>query len=185
MVILVLGDSISSGQGISPDSRWTTLLGQRLKERGYNYKVANASISGDTTSGGLGRVSSLLTRHQPSILLLELGGNDGLRGMDPTTIRDNLAAITDKAQAAHVKTLLLGMRIPPNYGTRYTVAFENVYHQLAMQYKVPLVPFLLQGVAAQPGMMQSDGMHPTAVAQIRILDNIWTQLMPLLKKPAN
>jgi len=185
MVILVLGDSISSGHGIVPESRWSTLLDQRLKKMGYNYEVANASISGDTTSGGLNRISGLLTRHQPAILLLELGGNDGLRGMAPTAIRNNLSAIIEKAQAANVKTLLLGMRIPPNYGTRYSAAFEKLYYQLALQYKAPLVPFLLQGVAAQPAMMQSDGIHPSARAQLRILENIWTHLMPLLKQPAN
>ena len=181
---MVLGDSISSGHGIPPESRWSILLNKRLKDKGYSYEVVNASISGDTTSGGLSRISSLLERHEPSILLLELGGNEGLRGMHPVSIHGNLAKIVEKAQTARVKVLLLGMRIPPNYGTRYAAAFEKVYQQLASQYQVPLVPFLLQGVAAQqPQLMQNDGIHPTSAAQGRILENVWPHLLPLLKSP--
>lgn len=183
MVILVLGDSISSGHGIPQENRWANLMEQRLINQGYNYKVANASISGDTTSGGLHRLPDLLIRHKPSILLLELGGNDALRGMDPNSIQSNLAAITKKAQAENVKILLLGMRIPPNYGPVYSAAFEKIYRDLALQYNVPLVPFILEGVAAQAGMMQVDGIHPTAVAQKLILNNIWSRLKPLLTVP--
>ncbi|HXH02105.1 MAG TPA: arylesterase [Candidatus Competibacteraceae bacterium] len=180
-VILVLGDSLSSGYGIELAHSWVNLLQQRLQTQGYPHRVVNASISGDTSTGGRSRLPAALAQHRPDIVILELGGNDGLRGLPLEVVKSNLAAMIESAHQAGAQVLLAEMRIPPNYGPRYTEKFQALYGELARQYDVPLIPFLLDGVAAQPGMMQEDGIHPTAAAQMRIVDNVWKVLEPLLE----
>lgn len=179
-VILVYGDSLSAGLGVPNGQTWVDLLRTRLKRQGYDYRVVNASISGETSHGGLQRIDSTLQRHHPSIMLLGLGGNDGLRALPTRTLQQNLAAIIDRARRQKVKIVLLGIRIPPNYGPVYTQAFRQVYVDLAKQYRLPWLPFLLKGVATDAGMMQADGIHPSAAAQPAILDNVWPVLKPLL-----
>ncbi|MGP8292386.1 arylesterase [Vreelandella zhanjiangensis] len=175
--VLVMGDSLSAAYGLENDQGWVTLLEKRLSDQAT---VANASISGETTSGGLQRFSDILTKQQPDIVLLELGGNDGLRGLAPTQMRDNLASMIEQSQEADAQVLLLGIDIPPNYGQAYRDAFTGVYYSLAEEYGVPLVPFLLEDIALNQALMQSDGIHPTADAQPIILDNVWPELEPLL-----
>ncbi len=179
--ILVLGDSLSAGYGIDASRGWVALLQQRLHEQGYPYTVVNASISGDTTLGGRERLAAALRRHRPAVVVVELGGNDGLRALPLTEIRTNLSAIIETAQGAHAKVLLVGIWLPPNYGKRYTQGFRDLYPELAQRYGTALVPFLLDGVAAQPGMVQPDGIHPTLAAQTHLLDNVWGRLKPLLQ----
>ncbi|MBE0465294.1 MAG: arylesterase [Halomonadaceae bacterium] len=176
-IVLVMGDSLSAAYGLENDQGWVTLLEKRLSDQAT---VANASISGETTSGGLQRFSDILTKQQPNIVLLELGGNDGLRGLAPTQMRDNLARMIEQSQEADAQVLLLGIDIPPNYGQAYRDAFTGVYYSLAEEYDVPLVPFLLEDIALNQALMQSDGIHPTADAQPIILDNVWPELEPLL-----
>lgn len=176
-IVLVMGDSLSAAYGLENDQGWVTLLEKRLSDQAT---VANASISGETTSGGLQRFSDILTKQQPNIVLLELGGNDGLRGLAPTQMRDNLASMIEQSQEADAQVLLLGIDIPPNYGHAYRDAFTGVYYSLAEEYDVPLVPFLLEDIALNQALMQSDGIHPTADAQPIILDNVWPELEPLL-----
>lgn len=178
--ILIVGDSISAAFGLDTGSGWVAQLEQRLREEGHQQPVVNASISGDTSSGGLSRLPRLLREHAPEVVIIELGGNDGLRGQQPRQLQHNLAAMIDMSQASGAKVLLLGMQIPPNYGRRYTEAFARVYPHLAEQKGVELVPFFLQGVAGVPGMMQSDGIHPTRQAQPQLLENVWPFLAPLL-----
>lgn len=178
--ILVLGDSLSAGYGINASRGWVALLQQRLRERDSPYTVVNASISGDTTLSGRERLAAALDRHQPAVVIVELGGNDGLRALPLSEIRTNLSAIIETAQHAHAKVLLVGIWLPPNYGKRYTEGFRALYPELARRYHTALVPFLLAGVAAQPGMVQPDGIHPTEAAQPHVLDNVWQQLRPLL-----
>lgn len=180
--ILVLGDSLSAGFGIRQDAAWPALLQQRLSERHPDYSVINASISGETSSGGRSRIAEALARHRPAILILALGANDGLRGLPLAGMRENLAAIISLARKKKVPVLLIGMRLPPNYGP-YAEEFEQSFHGLARKTKTPLVPFLLDGVADQPALFQADGLHPTATAQARLLDNVWAGLEPLLKRP--
>ncbi|WP_417420218.1 arylesterase [Halomonas sp.] len=175
--VLVMGDSLSAAYGLENDQGWVTLLEKRLSDQAT---VTNASISGETTSGGLQRFSDILTKQQPDIVLLELGGNDGLRGLAPTQMRDNLASMIEQSQEADAQVLLLGIDIPPNYGQAYRDAFTGVYYSLAEEYDVPLVPFLLEDIALNQALMQSDGIHPTADAQPIILDNVWPELEPLL-----
>lgn len=175
--VLVMGDSLSAAYGLENDQGWVTLLEKRLNDQAT---VANASISGETTSGGLQRFSDILTKQQPDIVLLELGGNDGLRGLAPTQMRENLASMIEQSQEADAQVLLLGIDIPPNYGQAYRDAFTGVYYSLAEEYDVPLVPFLLEDIALNQALMQSDGIHPTADAQPIILDNVWPELEPLL-----
>jgi acyl-CoA thioesterase I len=180
--ILVFGDSLSAAYGIRPEQGWVTLLTQRLQAQGYGYQVVNASVSGETSSGGLERLPRALELHAPVIVILELGANDGLRGLPVSAMRDNLAHMVQLAQAAGARVLLVGIRIPPNYGPRYTEEFARVYPQLAHQYQLALVPFLLEKVALDPALMQEDGMHPNAAAEPMVLDTLWPYLKPVLKK---
>ncbi|BCB08603.1 arylesterase [Vreelandella venusta] len=175
--LLVMGDSLSAAYGIEQEMGWVTLLAERLEDEA---DVINASISGETTSGGAQRLASIIRQQQPDIVLLELGGNDGLRGLPPTQMRSNLASMIEQSQQAGADVLLLGIDIPPNYGQAYRDAFTGVFHSLADEYDVPLVPFLLEDVALNTQLMQDDGIHPTAAAQPRILDNVWPALEPLL-----
>jgi acyl-CoA thioesterase-1 len=180
-VILVLGDSISAGYGLeNPDLGWVGLLRERLKTRHKEWSVVNDSISGDTSAGGLARIDELLDVHEPSILILELGGNDGLRGLAPARLRENLAAIITRSKAAGARVLLVGMRIPPNYGRRYTELFEAVFPALAHERNVAFVPFMLEGVGDNRSLMQHDGLHPNGEAQPILLDRVWEKLQPLL-----
>jgi acyl-CoA thioesterase I len=180
--ILVFGDSLSAAHGIRPEQGWVTLLTQRLQAQGYGYQVINASVSGETSSGGLERLPRALELHKPAIVILELGANDGLRGLPVSAMRDNLAHMVQLAQDAGARVLLVGIRIPPNYGPRYTEEFARVYPELARQYHLALVPFLLDKVALDPALMQEDGMHPNANAQPTVLDTLWPYLKPLLEK---
>lgn len=184
--ILVLGDSLSAAYGIPRERGWVTLLQEKLVQEKLaqqnlpNSNVINAGISGDTTDGGLARLPALLQKHTPAIVIVELGANDGLRGFQIQRTRDNLAQIIALCQRAHAKVLLVGMKMPPNYGLRYTADFYETYRITAQRFNVPLVPFLLDGVATHPELMQEDGLHPNAAAQPRILNNVWTYLQPLL-----
>jgi len=180
--ILVLGDSLSAALGIRTEQGWVALLAQRLQEQGYGYQIVNASVSGETTSGGLERLPRALQLHQPGTVILELGANDGLRGLPVSEARENLARMVRLSQAAGARVLLVGMRIPPNYGPRYTEQFARVFPELATQYHLPLVPFLLDKVALDPTRMQPDGMHPNARGEPPVLDTLWPYLKPLLKK---
>lgn len=175
--LLVMGDSLSAAYGIEQEMGWVTLLAERLEDEA---DVINASISGETTSGGAQRLASIIGQQQPDIVLLELGGNDGLRGLPPTQMRSNLASMIEQSQQAGADVLLLGIDIPPNYGQAYRDAFTGVFYSLADEYDVPLVPFLLEDVALNTELMQDDGIHPTAAAQPLILDNVWPALEPLL-----
>ncbi|SFM69237.1 arylesterase [Halopseudomonas yangmingensis] len=174
--LLIVGDSISAGWGVELEQGWVSLLQQRLAEREMAAAVVNASVSGETSSGGLARLPALLEAHQPDLLMIELGGNDGLRGTPLATMQQNLSQMIELGQAAGADVLLLGMRIPPNYGPRYTQGFEQVFVDLAAQYRVPLMPFFLEGVAGDPALMQDDGIHPRAEAQSQLLENAWPLL---------
>jgi acyl-CoA thioesterase-1 len=178
--VLVVGDSISAAFGLESSQGWVSLLQKRLDEKGYKQRVVNASISGDTSAGGVSRLPGLLAEHKPELVIIELGGNDGLRGQPPAQLQQNLANMIDSSRAQGASVLLLGMRLPPNYGVRYTTAFANVFSALATEKQVPLVPFFLDGVGGVPGMMQSDGLHPALQAQPRLLDNVWPTLEPML-----
>ena len=180
LVVLVLGDSLSAAYGIPVDQGWVSLLQRRLAERGFPHRVVNASISGDTSSGGLNRLPAALTREHPALVILELGANDGLRGLPIPMMTANLARLIDLAQQAGAKVALAEMRIPPNYGPLYTQRFQAAFGELAQRYHLPLIPFLLDGVAGNPALIQDDGLHPRAEAQPRILDNVWPTLAPLL-----
>ena len=180
-VILVLGDSLSAGYGIPVEKGWVSLLQRRLVERGFPYRVVNASISGDTTSGGLSRLPAALELHRPAIVVLELGANDGLRGQPPMAMSRNLSRMIERSQQAGARVLLAEMRIPPNYGPLYAQKFQATFGELAQHYAIPLIPFLLDGVAGNPALIQDDGLHPRAEAQPRILDNVWAVLEPALK----
>ena len=180
-VILVLGDSLSAGYGIPVEKGWVSLLQRRLVERGFPYRVVNASISGDTTSGGLSRLPAALELHRPAIVVLELGANDGLRGQPPMAMSRNLSRMIERSQQAGARVLLAEMRIPPNYGPLYAQKFQATFEELAQHYAIPLIPFLLDGVAGNPALIQDDGLHPRAEAQPRILDNVWAVLEPALK----
>ncbi|RBJ79182.1 arylesterase [Pseudomonas sp. MWU12-2534b] len=178
--VLIVGDSISAAFGLDTREGWVALLEKRLKDQGFSDKVVNASVSGDTSAGGQARLPALLAAHKPQVVILELGGNDGLRGQPPQQLQQNLASMIDSAQADGAKVLLLGMRLPPNYGVRYTQAFAQVYSQLASDKQVALVPFFLEGVGGHPELMQADGLHPAAAAQGKLLENVWPTLKPLL-----
>ena len=178
--VLIVGDSISAAFGLDTRQGWVALLEKRLRDEGFKDKVVNASVSGDTSAGGQARLPALLSEHKPSLVVLELGGNDGLRGQLPTQLQQNLASMIDKSRAAGAKVVLLGMQLPPNYGARYTKAFAQVYSDLAMQKNVPLVPFFLEGVGGHPELMQADGIHPAQNAQGQLLENAWPAIKPLL-----
>ena len=180
-VILVLGDSLSAGYGIPVEKGWVSLLQRRLVERGFPYRVVNASISGDTTSGGLSRLPAALELHRPAIVVLELGANDGLRGQPPMAMSRNLSRMIEQSQQAGARVVLAEMRIPPNYGPLYAQKFQATFGELAQHYAIPLIPFLLDGVAGNPALIQDDGLHPRAEAQPQILDNVWAVLEPTLK----
>ncbi|ARU88712.1 arylesterase [Pseudomonas sp. M30-35] len=181
--ILVVGDSISAAFGLDTRQGWVNLLQKRIAEQGYDAQVVNASISGDTSSGGAARLPALLKEHRPEWVILELGGNDGLRGQPPSQLQQNLAGMIDQSRAQGAKVLLLGMQLPPNYGQRYTRAFAEVFSELAEQKQVPLVPFFLEGVGGVSDLMQADGLHPALAAQPILLENVWPELKPLLNKP--
>jgi acyl-CoA thioesterase I len=182
-VILVFGDSISAGYGLSRvELGWVTLLQTRLKDEDYGYQVLNASVSGETTAGGLARLPRALDLHKPKIVILELGGNDGLRALPIAQMRANLVRMVDLASAAGAKVLLLGIRMPPNYGPEYTEQFRLCYSDLARDKKLPLVPFLLNDVAQFPDLMQADGIHPNERGQPTLLANVWPSLKPLLRR---
>ena len=178
--VLIVGDSISAGFGLDTRQGWVALLEQRLKQEGFDDKVVNASISGDTSAGGQARLPALLAEHKPELVILELGGNDGLRGQPPAQLQQNLASMIDSSKAAGAKVLLLGMQIPPNYGVRYTRAFAKVFSDVASEKNIPLVPFFLKDVGGVPELMQADGLHPAVGAQGKLLENVWPTLKPLL-----
>ncbi|PJI49925.1 MAG: arylesterase [Pseudomonas sp.] len=178
--LLVVGDSISAGLGLDTSQGWVSLLDKRLKEQGFDYQVVNASISGDTSAGGLARLPVLLSEQKPKLVVIELGGNDGLRGMAPAQLQQNLNGMVQQSQKVGAKVVLLGMRLPPNYGQRYTDAFAKVFDTVASEQQIPLVPFFLEGVGGVPDMMQADGIHPAVAAQPKLLDNVWPTLKPLL-----
>ncbi len=181
--ILVLGDSISAAYGLPPGAGWTDLLQKRLKERGYPHRVVNASISGDTTAGGRSRLPALLSRHKPAIVVIELGGNDGLRGGSLASSRENLVAMTNAAKAAGARAMIVGMRLPPNYGPAYTKSFDAMFAEVAKAQGAPLVPFFFDGFAEDRGLFQADGIHPTEAAQPKLLDNVWPTLERMLRRP--
>jgi acyl-CoA thioesterase-1 len=178
--VLVLGDSLSAGYGIRVGQGWVALLAERLKAAGYGYRVVNASESGETTGGALTRLPRALEKQRPAVVIVELGGNDGLRGLPVNDIVDNLDAIVRLSQEAGARVLLIGMRIPPNYGPAYTTAFHDAFAKVAKQARVPLVPFFLEGIALDDSLMQDDGFHPNARAQPKLLDLVWPRLEPLL-----
>ena len=180
--ILVYGDSLSAAYGLSEKDGWASRLQQRLRGNSLNYTVVNASISGETSSGGMSRIAAALAKAKPAITVLALGANDGLRGLPVKQMQENLAQIIRAAQAAGSQVLLVGMRLPPNYGSSYTREFEAAFASLAKTYKTPFVPFLLDGVADKPELFQPDQLHPLAIAQERLLDNVWKALAPMLKK---
>lgn len=182
--VLVFGDSLSAGYGIDVDQSWTALLQSRLREQGYEHRVVNASISGETTEGGAARIGPALENFSPELLVLELGGNDGLRGFPPQRTRENLEKIITASRAAGAEVVLLGIRIPSNYGPRYTRAFEGVFRETAEALDVPWIEFFMDGVALDQELMQADGIHPNAKAQPRLLDNAWPAIREALG-PAN
>lgn len=179
--IVVLGDSISAGYGIDVNAGWVNLLREKFKQQHLDYVISNESISGDTSAGGLARIDQVLAKHKPDIVLLELGGNDGLRGLSPQEMKSNLGEMVHRSQQAGAKVLLLGMKIPPNYGKRYIDMFYNIYPQVSSELKVPLVPFILEDIALKPELMQADGLHPNALGQPLIVEKVWPYLQELLK----
>ncbi len=181
--LLVLGDSLSAGYGLPAGSGWVDLLRHRLHQQGLDWAVINASITGDTTRGGLSRLPEALARHRPQVVIIELGGNDGLRGFPLAQIRANLRKLVQLSRDAGAKVILLGVRLPPNYG-EYAERFHALYHQVAETEQVPLVAFFMQGVAENRDLMQADGIHPAVSAQPRLLDNVWPTLQPLLNDNA-
>jgi len=183
--ILVFGDSLSAAYGLSSAEGWAALLQRRLREQGYGYRIVNASISGETTSGGLQRLPRALEVNRPAIVLLELGANDGLRGLPLTLVRGNLEQMIRLSEQAGARVLLLGIRLPPNYGARYSDEFAALYPELASQHHLPLVPFLLERVALKPDLMQSDGLHPDAAGEPLVLENVWSELKAMLQKRAS
>jgi acyl-CoA thioesterase-1 len=180
-VMLVYGDSLSAGYGLAADQGWVTLLANRVQQAGYGFQVVNASVSGETTAGGLARLPHALAAHDPRIVVIELGANDGLRGLPLEATRSNLDAMISLAAQGRRRVLLLGMRMPPNYGERYTQGFSALFADLAHQHRTGFVPFLMTGVADQPRLMQADGLHPNALGQPILLDNVWPALEPLLR----
>ena len=182
-VVLVVGDSISAAYGLAPGTGWVDLLTKRLASERYPHRVVNASITGDTTAGGRARLPALLERYKPAVVVLELGGNDGLRGGDLGSTRDNLAAMVEATQRAGAKPLIVGMKLPPNYGAAYVGKFDALFADVAKAHKAPLVPFFFEGFGERNEMFQADRIHPAAAAQPLLVDNVWPQLAPLLGKP--
>jgi acyl-CoA thioesterase-1 len=181
--ILVFGDSISAGYGLARvEQGWVALLQAKLREQGYGYAVVNASVTGETTAGGLARLPRALSLHHPALVILELGGNDGLRALPVDQMRANLSRMIELSAAAGAQVLLLGMRIPPNYGPQYTAQFSQAYADLAHDQHLPVVPFLLKDVALKADLMQADGIHPNESGQPHLLDSVWPTLAPLLKR---
>ncbi len=181
-VLLVLGDSLSAGYGMDRQHSWVHLLELRLEQNGHSFHILNSSISGDTTQGGLARLPRLIDRYQPEIVIIELGGNDGLRGINPDVTRQNMTRMIQYSQQAGAKVLLTGIRLPPNYGAAYLQQFESIYTDLAAEYDTLLVPFFMDGVVFEPGMLQADGIHPNETGQPVLLENVWTILAPELKR---
>jgi acyl-CoA thioesterase-1 len=181
-VVLVVGDSLSAGYGVAVDSTWVALLQKPLAAQGYGYRVVNASISGDTTGGARARLPRALELHEPAVVILELGGNDGLRGLPLRQVRENFEFLIERSQAAGAKVVLVGMRMPPNYGAAYADGFHALYGELAKRYGTPLLGFFLEGVALDENLMQADGIHPTVAAQPQLLDNLWPVLSQVLEK---
>lgn len=180
--LMVYGDSLSAGYGIDESEGWVALLQHRLDGDGYAYRVVNGSVSGETTTGGLSRLPAMLDTYEPDLVILELGGNDGLRGLPLGAIRQNLISMVELARESGAEVLLAGIQIPPNYGPRYTEPFYRQFSEIAEQFELPLVPFLIDGIPQQPELMQDDGIHPKARAQGMILDNVWPVLEPLLTR---
>ena len=179
-----MGDSLSAGYGLHPGEGWVGSLQKRLQERGYHYTVVNASVSGETTTGGLTRLPQALELDKPAIVIIELGANDGLRGTPIQVMKDNLGRMIELSRKEGAKVLLAGILLPPNYGKQFTGEFSAVYADLAKRDHVALLPFFLEGVAEHRELLQEDGLHPTAAAQPKLLDNVWPKLAPLLGKPA-
>ena len=182
--VLVFGDSLSAAYGLSPSEGWVHLLSERAARAGLDWRVVNASISGETSAGGVRRLPEDLKRHKPDVVVIELGANDALRGQPIAGIRRNLEQMIRLATQARAETVLVGIMIPPNYGIDYAAEFRGMYPLLASKLRVPLVPFLLEGLVDKPDLFQADQLHPTAAAQQRILDNVWKSLEPLLRKRA-
>jgi acyl-CoA thioesterase-1 len=185
LTLLVYGDSLSASYGIEEVQGWVNLLQIKLLSKELPVDVVNGSVSGETTTGGLARLPAMLDSYQPELVILELGGNDGLRGLPLDLMRENLASMIDLAKASGAEVILTGIQIPPNYGPRYTVPFFETYSALAKQKSLPLVPFLIEGIVQQPELMQDDGIHPRAEAQSMILDNVWPILKPQLDSLLN
>lgn len=180
--VLVFGDSLSAGYGIAVEQSWPALLNEQLRRGKFPHQAINASISGETTAGGRSRLPALLARHRPAVVILALGANDGLRGLPLSQTHDNLVAMLHAAKAANSRALLVGMRLPPNYGLDYTREFDTLFANVAKQEKVPLLPFLLEPIATDDTAFQADRLHPTAVAQPKIQAHVWKALLPLLKQ---
>lgn len=181
-VLLILGDSLSAGYGMDREDSWVNLLNLRLKEYGYSYRILNSSISGDTSQGGLSRISRLLDRYKPEIVIIELGANDGLRGINPEITRENITSMIQQSQGIGARVLLAGIKLPPNYGTAYLEKFESIYPELAGKFDTLLVPFFMEGVAMQPDLLQADTIHPNEKGQPVLLDNVWKVLEPALSR---
>jgi acyl-CoA thioesterase-1 len=181
-VVLIYGDSLSAGYGLPQDKGWVALLADRLRAEKFDYRVVNASVSGETTLGGANRLEAVLAQHRPAIVVIELGGNDGLRGLSLATTRQNLETMLRTATGAGARPLLIGMQLPPNYGTAYTRKFQTLFEEVAREQKTPLVPFMLAGFGEKREYFQADGIHPTAEAQPLMLDNIWPLLRPMLAR---
>ncbi|MGH8251699.1 MAG: arylesterase [Steroidobacteraceae bacterium] len=180
-VILVVGDSLSAGYGLAPGQGWVALMQQRLKKEGYEHRVVNASVSGETTDGGVQRLTRALDRHKPGIVIIELGGNDGLRGLPVSRVRSNLELLITRSRAAGAEVLLLAIRVPTNYGPRYANSFQQIYQDLATRYRIGVAALVDNEVALNLAYFQPDGIHPNAQAQPLLLDNVWGRLSPLLR----
>lgn len=178
--LMVFGDSLSAAYGIAEELGWVTLLEKKLQQENYDYRVVNASVSGETSTGGLARLPAMLSAHSPNIVILELGGNDGLRGLPLENLKANLEEMVSLIKQEGAQILLAGIQIPPNYGPRYTVPFFELFGEIAEEEKLPLIPFLIDGIPQQPELMQNDGIHPKAEAQWMIVENVWPYLQPLL-----
>jgi acyl-CoA thioesterase-1 len=183
--VLVFGDSLSAGYGVDVDQTWVALLQSRLESQGYEHRVINASISGETTQGGMTRINAALANFSPDLVILELGGNDGLRGFPTEVIKDNMRSIIEASRDRGAAAVILGIRIPTNYGPRYTRAFEGIYRELAGELDVPWIEFFMEGVALNDDLMQDDGIHPNAEAQLMLLDNAWPVILEALDNHAH